>query len=109
MKKIAILALALGALWATQTSLAADTAQTSATKRVAIAGFAFKPATLTVNKGTTVKFANEDSVAHTATRASFDSKRIGPGKSFAVRFNARGNFSYHCKIHPTMRGKIVVQ
>jgi plastocyanin len=25
-----------------------------------------------------------------------------------VRFNQKGTFRYHCKIHPFMRGKIVV-
>lgn len=109
MRKIAILALALGSLLATQAA-AADTAQVSATKNVGIVNFAFKPGTLTVAKGTTVEFENQSNTAHTATRNSggFD-KRLAPGKSFSVRFQQRGSFAYHCKIHPFMKGKIVVQ
>jgi plastocyanin len=109
MKKIAVLALTLGAVLAAPAS-AADSAQTSATKQVDVVNFAFKPGTLTVAKGTTVEFANEDATAHTATRngGGFD-KRIGAGRTVAVRFQSRGSFAYHCKIHPTMKGKIVVQ
>lgn len=109
MKKIAVLALALGAVLVTPAS-AANTAQTSATKQVEVVNFAFKPGTLTVAKGTTVEFENGSGTTHTATRngGGFD-KRIGPGKTIAVRFQSRGSFAYHCKIHPTMKGKIVVQ
>ncbi|MBK5218711.1 MAG: cupredoxin domain-containing protein [Thermoleophilia bacterium] len=108
MRKIAIFVLALGSLWATQAA-AADTAQVSATKNVGIVNFAFKPGTLTVPKGTKVEFENESNTAHTTTSKNFDSKRIAPGKSFMVRFQQRGTFAYHCKIHPFMKGKIVVQ
>lgn len=114
MKKIALLTLVLGSLLSIQAASLAQgdggTAQTSATKTVSIKGFAYKPATLTVSKGTTVRFANGDRVPHTATRnGGFNTKRIGPGKSASVRFNRAGTFRYHCTIHPTMRGKVVVQ
>lgn len=110
MKKIALFALALCSLLAAPALAAGPTAQTSATKTVSISGFAYKPATLTVAKGTTVRWVNKDRAPHTATRArGFNTKRIAGGKSAAVRFNARGSFSYHCAIHPEMRGKIVVR
>jgi plastocyanin len=89
---------------------AGATATASATKTVSIKGFAFKPATLVVNRGARVAFANASGVPHTATKGgSFDTKRIAPGKSATVRFNQKGTFAYHCKIHPSMRGKIVVE
>jgi plastocyanin len=84
-------------------------ATASATKTVAIKGFAFKPATVKVNRGATVAFANSSNVAHTATSGSFDTKRIAPGDSATVRFGKRGTFAYHCKIHPFMKGKVVVE
>ena len=88
----------------------AATATASATKTVSIKGFAFKPATLTVNRGARVAFANASSIAHTATKGgSFDTKQIAPGKSVTVRFGQKGTFAYHCKIHPFMKGKIVVE
>ncbi len=77
---------------------------------VSIANFAFSPDTLTVKVGTTVKWTNNDSTAHTVTAddKSFDSGNLDPGKSFSFTFKQAGTFSYHCKIHPTMQAKIVV-
>ena len=110
MKKIAPLSIALCSLLAGQALAAGEPARTSATKSVAIAGFAFKPATLTVAKGTKVRWANQDAVPHTATRAGvFTTKRIGAGKAVAIRFDKAGSFRYHCTIHPQMSGRIVVQ
>ncbi len=109
MKKIALLALVLGAFMAAQAT-AAGPAQTSAAKRVEVVNFAFKPGTLTVARGTTVEFENESGSTHTATRNGGGfSKRLAPGASIPVRFDRRGSFAYHCKIHPFMKGKIVVQ
>ena len=110
MKKIAVSLLALCSLLA-PAALAAPSAEVSATKSVRIEGFAFKPGTLTVAKGTRVSFRNEDKTAHTATRngGGFNSGRIGAGKSFAVTFSRTGTFRYHCSIHPSMKGKVVVE
>lgn len=100
-RKLVPLLLALAALVAP--------APASAAKTVAISGFAFKPSSLTVAKGTRVTFANDDAVAHTATdKGAFDSGRIKAGKSFTVRFGQKGTFAYHCKIHTYMRGKVIV-
>lgn len=110
MKRIvASLALA-AALIATQAApAAAPTASASGAKTVDIDHFKFHPHTLEVAKGTKVVFSNSASVAHTATDpGAFDSGHIAPGDSFAVRFEHRGTFSYHCEIHPFMHGKIVV-
>jgi len=102
---IAILAL-LGA-YGSDASGAGATA--SAGKTVGIQNFAFHPGTLKVKRGTSVTFANSSNTAHTATSGSFDTKRIAPGKSKLVQFSQRGTFAYHCKIHPFMKGKIVVE
>lgn len=78
--------------------------------QVEIEDFAYRPRTLTVAPGTRVVFANRDEVAHTVTRkGGFNSGRIRPGRSFAVRFNHTGTFRFHCTIHPFMRGKVVVR
>ena len=88
---------------------AGETARASATATVRIVNFAFKPATLKIAKGSKVVFTNSSAVQHTATRGgAFDTGRIKPGKSVPVRFAQKGTFAYHCKIHPFMRGKIVV-
>jgi plastocyanin len=107
---LVIAGLALLALLGPRSGDAAGAGATaSATKTVSIKGFAFKPATVKVNRSATVAFANSSDVPHTATGGSFDTKRIAPGKSATVRFNKRGTFAYHCKIHPFMKGKVVVE
>ena len=104
-------ALLLFALVATDRgSAAGPSAAASAAKSVSIVNFAFKPGTLTVKRGARVAFTNTANTAHTATKGgSFDTKRIEPGKTKTVQFNQRGTFAYHCKIHPSMKGKIVVE
>jgi plastocyanin len=106
--------LALAGAWSTAAdarSSAGDvTADASRTARVEIAGFAFKPATVRIGKGSSVSFSNTSDATHTATRAgSFDTGRIKPGKAATVRFTRKGSFPYHCTIHPFMKGKVVVE
>ncbi len=113
MKRIAaclVLAFAV-ALLAGQVAPAAQPgpAQASKAKTVDISHFEFHPPTLSVAKGAKVVFSNSSGTAHTATdKGAFDSGRIKPGDSVAVRFEQRGTFRYHCEIHPFMHGKIVV-
>jgi plastocyanin len=107
---VAVAAALLLALRASSEAAAGPTATTSATAKVTIANYKFHPPTLTVAKGTRVTFANTSGVTHTATRGgAFDTRRIKPGRSVAVRFAKKGTFSYHCKIHPFMHGTIVVR
>lgn len=85
-------------------------ASASGAKAVNIRNFAFHPGTLRVPKGTKVVFSNSSRVAHTATRkGAFDTGVIEPGHSAAVRFKRKGVFSYLCRIHHFMHGKIVVR
>lgn len=100
--------LALVGIWGGAAS-AGGSAQASSTATVTIPAFKFQPATVTISRGSKVRFSNASGTAHTATRKrSFDSGRIKPGKAATVQFNARGTFAYHCKIHPFMKGKVVV-
>jgi|SRR5882724_921103 len=111
-RTVALLALVLAAaLLITQVAPAAQPgpARASKAKTVDISHFEFHPPTLSVAKGTKVVFSNSSGTAHTATdRGAFDSGHIKPGESFAVRFEQKGTFRYHCEIHPFMHGKIVV-
>src|SRR5215207_943924 len=102
--------LALAGIWNTAADArgaeGSGVAQTSKTVGVEIAGFAYKPATVRIAKGSSVRFSNASDVRHTATRAgSFDTGTIKPGKSVAVRFAQKGSFAYHCTIHSFMKGK----
>jgi plastocyanin len=77
----------------------------------------FVPDTLTVSKGTTVSWTNEDTTLHTVTSGSaesgnsgteFDSSYLAAGKTFQHQFNTAGTFDYYCTLHPYMKGKVVV-
>lgn len=85
------------------------TAAASGAQSVDINHFAFHPPTLRIKKGGSVAFSNSSPVTHTATGGSFDTKRIKPGKTKLVQFTRKGTFSYHCTIHPFMKGRIVVE
>jgi plastocyanin len=78
---------------------------------VTIKGFTFGPTTLTVSPGTTVVWMNEDSTGHTVTAVdgSFDSKTLDSGATFSQAFPTVGTFAYHCTIHSSMTGTIVVK
>ena len=83
----------------------------AATRSVAIADFAFAPASITINAGDRVTWTNSDAVAHTATatNGSFDTGDIDQGQSATVRFTQAGTYRYLCTPHPTMTGTIRVR
>jgi plastocyanin len=78
--------------------------------RVKIVDFAFRPGTLTIAKGTRVRWTNKGAVTHTSTsnKGVWDSGSIAPGDTFSRVFKKAGTFKYHCTLHPTMTAKIVV-
>jgi plastocyanin len=78
---------------------------------VSIKNFAYVPPSLTVSKGTTVKFTNSDTTEHTATASggAFDTGSIAAGKTQAVTLDDSGTFSYVCTFHPFMHGTIIVK
>ena len=62
-----------------------------------------------VKVGQTVAWKNNDSTAHTATGASFDTGSIAPGAtSKTITFSAAGTVDYHCSFHPSMVGSLTV-
>lgn len=81
--------------------------------QIVINNFAFGPATLTVKRGTTVTWINKDGDAHLVTAVGakplFSSNPLDTGDSFSFTFNAPGTYAYFCKIHPTMKGVVIVQ
>jgi len=94
----------------TSTQATSSTGSNPSSPEVAIKGFAFSPATLTVKVGTTVKWTNKDSVAHTVTSDTglFDSGDLAAGDTFSFTFNQAGTFAYHCTMHPSMTATIIV-
>jgi len=78
------------------------------TQQVSIQNFAFNPATLNVDPGTTVVWTNNDQVPHNVVGDSFTSPTLNPGDTFSYTFNDEGTFSYKCTFHPQMTGTIIV-
>jgi plastocyanin len=79
---------------------------------ITISDFKYAPATLTVRHGAPIKVTNSDGVAHTVTAddgQSFDSGTVAPGDSATIRVAQAGRFSYHCTIHPFMKGELVAK
>jgi plastocyanin len=90
---------------------AAPKARAAGSQAVPIKGFAFKPATVTVNEGDTVTWTNQDTAPHTATASdgSFDTGNLKKGASGSHKFSKAGSFAYICSIHPNMKGTVVVK
>lgn len=73
----------------------------------------FKPANMTVNVGSTVRWVNADDHPH---RIEFADKAfttstflLGASQSASQRFDRAGTFDYSCMIHPVMQGTITVE
>jgi plastocyanin len=76
----------------------------------------FDPQTVTVKKGSTVDWTNEDSVNHDVTKVSgpgpnFSSGtgNLASGASYQQTFKTAGTIKYQCTVHPGMTGTIVVK
>jgi plastocyanin len=81
---------------------------------VTIKNFAFDPSTLTVKTGTTVTWVNNDGAPHAlasdaGSPEAFSSGSLSTGASFTFTFTKPGTYKYHCSIHPSMTGTIIVQ
>ena len=77
---------------------------------VAIEGFAFSPADISVTVGQTITFTNNDSAPHTATLddGTCTTPNINNGGSDGLTFSAAGSYPFHCNVHPDMKGTITV-
>ena len=72
--------------------------------------FAFEPKTVTIKVGQTVTWTNQDSVTHTVTGdGGIDSGDLSKGESYSKTFDTAGTFNYHCSIHPSMTGQVIVE
>ena len=71
----------------------------------------YAPAQIAVAKGTTITFVNHGKEFHTVTADAegrpFDLS-IDANQSGTITFNTVGVFSYHCGVHPQMKGVVRV-
>ncbi|MEX2060150.1 MAG: plastocyanin/azurin family copper-binding protein [Nitrosopumilaceae archaeon] len=76
----------------------------------------FIPSSVSIMKGDTVVWSNDDTAVHTVTSGSpangpsgmFDSSLLIGGKSFEHTFDSSGSVDYFCMVHPWMTGSIQV-
>jgi plastocyanin len=93
--------------------LAASAANTSAqiVNCAAASPWCFSPKPIQITVGSTVTWTNTTAPTHTATSdtGAWDTGNIASGAtSAAVSFPTAGTFTYHCAIHPSMTGSVVV-
>jgi plastocyanin len=88
------------------------TATGGKTVRVTMRDILFVPDRITARVGQTVRWTNEDDVAHTVkaeTGAKFASKGpLSKGDSYSVKLTKAGTIGYVCTIHPSQHGTITV-
>ncbi len=84
----------------------------AATASVTINNYQFSPHSIAVQPGTTITWTNkqaDDNHTVTSDTGAFDSGVIKhSGGKFSMTFTTVGTFAYHCTIHSTMHGTVVV-
>lgn len=76
---------------------------------VVIQNHKFNPAEITIQKGESITWVNEDSVGHNASGKNFNTGFLGSEQSKKLIFNEVGTFDYHCTQHRDMKGTIIVK
>lgn len=77
---------------------------------VEIKDMKFQPASLSVKRGDTVMWINQDMVTHCVTdedKKAWTSSNIATGASWKIII--KNNADYFCAIHQVMKGKITVE
>ncbi len=90
----------------TTTKVANEDSSTKIT--VTIKDFAYNPANININAGTTVEWTNMDDVVNTVTGDDFNSGTLHKGESYSHTFNKEGTYSYYSAFHPQMTGEVTV-
>ena len=72
--------------------------------------YSFYPSQVTIQPNQVIVWRNDDSVTHHVVLddGSIETGTLAPGTSSQPLTITAGNRSYHCAIHPTMVGTVVV-
>ena len=70
-------------------------------------GRTFRPGDVTINRGETLTFTNNDEFIHqiyvNGNNFNFDSDERAPGQNLTETFTQSGTFEVRCHIHPKMK------
>lgn len=90
----------------------AAVAAAAAERTIGQKGKVFSVTDVTIKKGDTLVFMNDDNVAHNIFSASpgndFNLGSQAPGNSIPVTFDKSGDVDIMCAIHPLMKMKVKV-
>ena len=66
---------------------------------------------ITISAGATVRWTNYDLHTHTVTSDTglWDSGELAPNNRHSYTFSKPGTYTYHCTVHPGMKGTVIVQ
>ena len=80
------------------------------TAEISIEDFVFDPIAITIKKGESVTWTNNDSAPHTVTSSSnlFDSGNLAKGEVYSREFSEPGTYAYICAYHPNMKATVIV-
>lgn len=108
---IGVFAASCGGSTSGTTTTAGGTATTAGGVGIVMKNLAFDPATVTIKAGESVIWTNLDSMNHTvvADNGEFKSGALGQNATFTFKFDKAGSYPFHCGIHPSMTGTVVVQ
>ena len=70
--------------------------------------YAFHPQSLTISRGDTVRWTNNDSVAYIVKSSAFQSPTLTKGMTFTYTFNERKTYNYYLATHPYKKSGIIV-
>ncbi len=91
---------------------AAPSSAASGNVSVTMQNIAFSPITIHAKVGQTVKWSNQDQVAHNVSYVSgpqfTSSSTFNAGGTYSLKLVKAGTIQYRCTIHPGMNGTIVV-
>ena len=84
---------------------------TEAAVRVSLKDFKFIPRDVTVKRGDTITWVNDDTVQHNAVAEGEGPKSelFNQGESYSWTAEKSGKIPYVCTIHPGMEGTITVE
>ena len=92
-----------------------EVASPSLVVTIDIDNFTFNPQSITVKKGTTIRWNQLEWVRHrlisSSPGAEFDSGNLHQGETFDYTFTVVGTYEYSCQTHPyfpSETGKIIV-